>query len=259
MNRKLMGTNDELQKEVKKFQDFPHVLQNSVTTCKDIYEDIVSVMKSSVVNEKSFAAELLGSTSEIGVNLFSTLESCVSMAVDDSTPFNRDSLILEQQCKLLSERLNRTVTSLTSQEGEAAQDGEIRSSNIRTDYKGLNLWETASWKQKLSNELNTIKDKYLCLEHKLDQDTELLETSKAKYHELEREFMLLKEERDVLQHELSESTQKLAVASEQRDASLKNVEAENQKRRDLEGEIKQFSIMFASRQRSLACFHSEFK
>ncbi|GAB2245177.1 hypothetical protein Droror1_Dr00000670 [Drosera rotundifolia] len=61
-----------------------------------------------------------------------------------------------------------------------------------------------------------------------------------------REFMLLKEERDVLQHELSGSTQKLAVASEQRDASLKNFEAENQKRRDLEDEIKQFSIMFAS-------------
>ncbi|GAB2250282.1 hypothetical protein Droror1_Dr00013641 [Drosera rotundifolia] len=260
LNSKLMGTNDELQKEVKKFQDVPQVLQNSVTTCKDIYEDIVSVMKSSVVNEKSFAAELLGSTSEIGVNLFSTLESCVSMAVDDSTPFNRDSLILEQQCKLLSERLNRTVTSLTSQEGEAAQDTEIRSSNIRTDYKGLEfVGDYASWKQKLSNELNIIKDKYLCLEHKLDQDTELLETSKAKYHELEREFMLLKEERDVLQHELSESTQKLAVASEQRDASVKNFEAENQKRRDLEDEIKQFSIMFASRQRSLACFHSEFK
>ncbi|GAB2214032.1 hypothetical protein Droror1_Dr00018364 [Drosera rotundifolia] len=57
------------------------------------------------------------------------------MAVDDSTPFNRDSLILEQRCKLLSERLNRTVTTLTSQEGEAAQDGKIRSSNIRTDHK----------------------------------------------------------------------------------------------------------------------------
>ncbi|GAB2293750.1 hypothetical protein Dimus_027963 [Dionaea muscipula] len=259
LNNQLKQTIADLQKEVQRNQDIPQTLRESVITCKDTFEELLSIMQSSVADEKSFAAKLLSVTSEIGMNLFSSLESHFSMSMDHRTYLNGDTSILNQQCKLLCERLNCPVTSLASSEGKT-QDNEARSSNYTYACKGFEFGgESACWKERLSNELNAIKDKYVCLENNLDLDNQLLEISKAKYHDLERDFNLLNEERDALRQQLAESTRELARVSDKNETSLKHYESEAQKRKDLAQEIRQFSVMFASRQKSAACFHNELK
>ncbi|KAK8601013.1 hypothetical protein V6N13_059241 [Hibiscus sabdariffa] len=97
------------------------------------------------------------------------------------------------------------------------------------------------------------------LKQELDANNNLLEASKERYGSLEREFQLLKEERDSLQKSVSESSQKLTFVTDQKENILKDLNSEVQRRKDLEAEIKQFSVAFASRQRSLASIHGEFK
>lgn len=119
--------------------------------------------------------------------------------------------------------------------------------------------ETACWKEKLDNELNTINEKYQSLEKELEHSNQLLEVSKERYHSLEREFHLLKDERDSLLQTVSKSTQKLALVTDQKENVSKELNTELQRRKDLEEEVKQFSVAFAHRQRSLMSFHSQFK
>ena len=126
--------------------------------------------------------------------------------------------------------------------------------------KGCTLGgETACWKEKLDNELYTINEKYQILEKELEHSNQLLEVSKERYHSLEREFHLLKDERDSLLQTVSKSTQKLTLVTDQKEYVLKELNTELQRRKDLEEEVKQFSIAFTHRQGSLMSFHSEFK
>lgn len=118
--------------------------------------------------------------------------------------------------------------------------------------------ETTS-KDKLSYELDSIKEKYNDLEKKLDLNNQLLEVSREKYTSLERELQLLKGERDSLLETVSESSQKLALVKDQKENVLKDLNSEVRRRKDLEEQIKQFSVAFASRQRSFTSFQSEFK
>ena len=127
-------------------------------------------------------------------------------------------------------------------------------------WKGCTLdGEAASWKEKLSNELNTVKEKYENLEKELDLSNKFLEASEERYGSLEREFELLKEERNSLLKTISESSQNLTLLTDQKENVLKDLNTEVQRRKDLEEEIKQFSVAFASRQRSLMSIHGEFK
>ncbi|GMI77382.1 hypothetical protein like AT1G59540 [Hibiscus trionum] len=97
------------------------------------------------------------------------------------------------------------------------------------------------------------------LKQELDVSNNSLEASKERYGSLEREFQLLKEERDSLLKSVSESSKKLTFVTDQKENILKDLNWEVQRRKDLEAEIKQFSVAFASRQRSLASIHGEFK
>ncbi|GAB4852400.1 hypothetical protein Ancab_016592 [Ancistrocladus abbreviatus] len=260
LNNHLKREMDDLQKEVQLLRDIPQMLCESVATCRDVYKDILSVMESCIADEKSFAAKLISSTSEIGANLFSSLESHFTMAIDGCRSFRVDNSLLQQQCKLLCERLNNTITLLASSEVQNAEEKEFRSAKCSCDSEGFEFeGDTACWMEKLSNELNMIKEKYVSLERKLDLDNQLLEASKEKYHDLEKEFHVLKEERDSLLQKVSESAQKLELASEQRELVMKDYSTEVKRRRDLEEELKRFTVAFASRQRSLASFHIEFK
>lgn len=119
--------------------------------------------------------------------------------------------------------------------------------------------ETACWKEELSNELNTIKERYHGLEKELDINNKLLVVSKERYDTLEREFQLLKVDRDLLHQSISESSQKLALVTDQKENALNDLNTEVQRRKNLEEEIKQFSVAFASRHRSLMSFHSDVK
>lgn len=119
--------------------------------------------------------------------------------------------------------------------------------------------ETTNWKENLSNELNTIKERYHDLGKELHSNNQLLEESKQRYATLENEFQILRKERDSLQKMVSESSRELALVTDQKENVLKDLDTEFQRRKDLEEKVKQFSVAFACRRTSLASFHSEFK
>lgn len=117
--------------------------------------------------------------------------------------------------------------------------------------------ESACWKEKLSTELNMNKEKYHSLEKEYFINKHILQESKDTYKGLEREFYLLKEERDFLLETVSDSSQKIAVLAEVKEKAFKDLNLELERRREIEEEIKQFSLAFACRKESLMSVHSE--
>lgn len=119
--------------------------------------------------------------------------------------------------------------------------------------------EIASWKRKLDEDIKTIQAKYENLEKELDLNNQLLVASRDRYNSLEREFHLLKEERDLLIQKVSTSSEKLELVTNQKGKVWEDLNAEVKRRQNLEDEIKQFSVAFACRQRSIVSLHSDFK
>ncbi|TXG52562.1 hypothetical protein EZV62_021731 [Acer yangbiense] len=260
LNDQLNGEISELTQETLLIQEIPRRLCESVASCKDFYEDALSTMQSFASDGNSSTAELLSSTSEIGSSLFSSLETLFSMAADGNKSFAGNYSLFQEHCKVLCERLKSTITTLVLSETQTTDNKQVKNPQCRCDNKGCALEEeTACWKEKLSNELNTIKEKYNGLEKEVDLNNKFLEASKERYGSLEREFQLLKEERDSLIETVAESSQKLAVVTDQKENVLKDLNSEVHRRKDIEEEIKQFSVAFASRQKSLVSFHSELK
>ncbi|KAK4559899.1 hypothetical protein RGQ29_008902 [Quercus rubra] len=260
LNHQLMDEISELQQEAKLIQEIPQRLSESVGNCKDVYEDILSIVQSFVSDGESSTAKLLSSTSEIGKSLFTTLETHFSMAMDDRSSSTGNNFLIQEQCKVLYEKLNSTITSLVLSETPSSENEEVRAQLCSCGNKGCTRGgETACWKEELSNELNTIKERYYGLEKELDHNNQLLVVSKERYDSLEREFRLLKEDRDLLHQMVSDSSQKLSLVTDQKENVLKDLNTEVQRRKNLEEEIKQFSVAFASRQRSLMSFHSDIK
>jgi len=118
--------------------------------------------------------------------------------------------------------------------------------------------EIACWKKKLDEDIKTIQEKYQNLEKELDLNNQLLATSRDRYNSLEREFHLLKEERDVLVQNVSSSSEKLELFTNQNENVLDTLNAEVKRRKHLEEEIKQFTAAFAFRQSSLVSLRSDF-
>ncbi|KAH6776338.1 P-loop containing nucleoside triphosphate hydrolases superfamily protein [Perilla frutescens var. hirtella] len=111
----------------------------------------------------------------------------------------------------------------------------------------------------LENEVQEIKHKCDGLEKELEVKKQLLEVSKGKCHGLEKELRLLKEDRDAVLQRTSSSSQVLTQMTGEKERVLKDLNSEVRRRKKLEEEIKQFSVAFACRQRSVTSFHSEFK
>ncbi|KAF5942791.1 hypothetical protein HYC85_020433 [Camellia sinensis] len=260
LNKRLMGEISELQQEALLIQEIPRQLLESVANCKDIYKDVLSSLQSFVTNEKSSTSKLLSSTSEIGTSLFSTLESHFSMVIDGQRRSSENNTVIQEQSKLLCERLGSTITSLVLSEAPM-NDNNLSSNLLRNwEYKDCTLGgEIACLKMKLGNDLNTIKEKYHSLTEELNTNTHLLEDSKERYQRLEREFHLLKEERDSLLQTVSSSSQTLEQVTDEKEKVWQDLNTEVQRRKDLEEEIKQFGITFASRQKSLISFHSDLR
>ncbi|XVE55721.1 hypothetical protein DITRI_Ditri03aG0180900 [Diplodiscus trichospermus] len=260
LNDRLMGEISELKQEALLVREMPQKFRESVASCKDIYEDILSKMQNFASDGKSSTAKLLSGTSEIGTTLFSTLETHISQAIDGHSSSSGNGSLIQESNKMLSEKLKSTITSLILSDTAGTEDKQGKASSRSSNFKGCTLdGETASWKEKLSNELNTAKEKYEKLEKELDLSNKFLEASKERYGSLEREFRLLKEERDSMLKTISESSQNLRLLTDQKENILKDLNTEVQRRKDLEEEIKQFSVAFASRQRSLMSIHGEFK
>lgn len=260
LNNHLPEEIEKLEGEAKLARGIPQMLCESVATCKEIYNNVLSIMGRSVADEKSFASKLLSSMSEIGTNLFATLESQCTMDREGLRTFSSDDTFVKYQCKLLCEKLNSAVALLASSEIHGTTEKELNTRRTSHDYKGLDFGsDPACWKEKLSNELNSIRDKYICLEKDVDPNNQILEDLKARYLDLESEFNILKEERDSLFEKLSKSTENLKTVSEQGEMFLEKYNIEVQRRKDLEEGIKRLNAAFASRQRSLASFHIDFK
>lgn len=115
------------------------------------------------------------------------------------------------------------------------------------------------WKESLSIELDDIRKTCHDLEKELVSNNQRLELSKQQYDNLEREFKLMKDERDSLRKIVSEFVQKLELEKEQKETALKELNTELQRQRDLGEGIKRFSAAFASRHRSFMSFNSELK
>lgn len=255
LNKQLMSEVSELQQEALLIREIPQRLCESVTTCKDIYKDVLSVLQNFVANEKSATAKLLSTTSEIGTCLFATLESHFSVVMhsDKSSAGNNSSI--EAQRIRLYDKLNRTISSLVLSEDENSGNQPLSSQNKDCTLGG----EIASWKRKLDEDIKTIQAKYQNLEKELDLNNQLLIASRDRYNSLEREFHLLKEERDVLMRKVSTSSEKLELVTNQKGKVWEDLNAEVTRRKNLEDEIKQFSVAFACRQRSIISLHSDFK
>ncbi|XP_030479327.2 kinesin-like protein KIN-7N [Cannabis sativa] len=259
LSNQLMGELSELRQEARLIQEIPRKLCECAANCKDVYVDVLSMTQSFVTDGKSSTAKLLSSMREIGTSLFTILETHFSMATDCDTPLGVDKMIKEQQ-KILCERVKSTVKLLVSSETLRLQDENKLNSLCRCEHKGCTLdGETASLKEKLSNELNTITERYHGLLKELSLNSKLLEESKQRYSSLETEFHHLAKERDSLCKMASESSQKLGVVTDQKENLLKDLNIEFQRRKDLQEKIKQFSAAFAHRKTSLVSFHSEFK
>ncbi|KAK2977686.1 hypothetical protein RJ640_006026 [Escallonia rubra] len=258
LNTQLKEEVSELRQEALLMRDIPQRLLESVTYCRDICNDVSSVFKSCVADEQPSIAKLLSTTIEIGTCLLTTLESHFLMAVDCHT--STDSPAIKEQCNMLSERLSSAITSLVSSEAPTVKDESKGDTLRKNNYKDCTLGgEIATWKQNLGREVKSIMEKYRSLEKQLDINNRLLEVSKERYGSLEEELHILLEERDTLLQTVSNTSKRLALVTDEKEKVLQGLNSETRRRKDIEEEIKRFSIAFACRQRSFASFHNELK
>ncbi|CAN4122525.1 unnamed protein product [Withania somnifera] len=254
LNKQLMREVSALRQEAHLIREIPQRLCESVTTCKDIYKDVFSVIQNFVATDKSGMGKLLSTANEIGTCLFATLESHFSEAMDSDKSLTGNNSSIEAQHIKVYDKLNRTISSLVLSDDEISGNPPLSS-----QYKDCTLGgEIACWKKKLDEAIKTIQEKYQNLEKELDLNNQLLAASRDKYNSLEMEYHLLKEERDVLVQNVSSSTEKLELVTNQNNKVLEDLNAEVNRRKHLEEEIKQFSAAFAFRQRSLLSLRSDF-
>ncbi|XAR61991.1 Plus-end-directed kinesin ATPase [Bertholletia excelsa] len=261
LNKRLMGEISELQQEAKLIQDIPRQLLDSVCNCKDMYREILTMVKSFASDENSSISNLLTNTTEIGTNLFSTLETHFSMAIDGHASSYGNNAVIQEQHKVLSDRLNSTISSLVLKGAPTSYTKLSSDLPHIWEYKFLNgvkecsvREEIASLVEKLGCDLSKIKEKCQSLERELLDSTHLLEVSKERYHSLEKEFLLMKEERDSLLQMASISSERIAKLTQQKEKVLQDLNTEVQRRKDLEEEIKNFDNIVVCWQKSRMAF-----
>ncbi|XP_021906399.1 kinesin-like protein KIN-7N isoform X2 [Carica papaya] len=247
LNDQLTGEISVLKQEALLVQEIPRRFCESVASCKDIYEDILSMTQTFNSEGEFSIAKLLSGTCEIGMNILSTLETHFTMGVDVQKSFPLNKSLIQEQLEVLRGQLKNITDSFLSE-------------TICTESEQVkNPTYSCNNKEKLSDELETIKEKYHELEKNLVLKSQLLEVSEERFESLVKEFQVLKQERDSLLEKVAVSSQKLAEVTHRKENVLKDLNTEVQGRKDLEDEIKKFSVAFASRQQSLVSFCNEFK
>ena len=97
--------------------------------------------QSFVPDGDSSIGKFLSTTSEIGLTLFSNLEKRFSMEMDDHKSFNVNDSLVQENWKVLSERLKGTITSLALAKKLAVQNKEEKNPICGSAYK------VATWSQ----------------------------------------------------------------------------------------------------------------
>ncbi|KAL3617867.1 hypothetical protein CASFOL_038188 [Castilleja foliolosa] len=259
-NNQLTTEISELQQEILLVRQIHRNLHEAVTNCKDIHKDVFSILQNFVTGEKSAAFQILSTTSDVGNCLFSTLESHLAMAMDGTKPSPLNDYSIRDQCNILHQKLSGAVSSLVLSDQSALTDEEDKENSVHSsNIKGTLGRQIARWKQASENEVKTMKQKYADLEKELEVSNQLLKVSEGKYLSLEREFDLLKRDRDASLEKISNSSLSLEQITVEKENALRDLNTEVRRRKKLEEEIKQFSMAFACRQRSIVSFHSEFK
>ncbi|KAL3840502.1 hypothetical protein ACJIZ3_025093 [Penstemon smallii] len=258
-NNQLTREMSELHQEVLRIQEIPQSLLTAVTNCKNIYKDFFLNLENFLPDERSVSAQILSTTSELGTSLFSRLESHLSMAVDGKRPSPENDYSVQEQCNILQKRLNSTISSLVLSDTSTIKDEHREDILGSSKSKGTLGRQIACWKKALENEVQTIKQKHIDMEKELYINNQLLQVSEGKYHSLEREFCLIKEDRDALKQRISSSSEMLTLVTSQKQKVSKDLYTEVQNRKNLEEQIKQFTIAFACRQKSMMSFQNDFK
>ena len=97
--------------------------------------------QSLVPDGDSSIGKFLSTTCEIGLSLFSNLEKRFSMEMDDHKSFNVNDSLVQENWKVLSERLKGTITSLALAKKLAVQNKEEKNPICGSAYK------VATWSQ----------------------------------------------------------------------------------------------------------------
>lgn len=257
LNIQLMEEVSGLHKEAYVMEGIPHKLSESVGSCKDLYNDVLLLLQTFVADDQSATAKLLSSTREIGSCLFSTLQSHFSKSLDSPKNSSGDDSSLKEKSETLRQRLNGIISSLVLSDTPSLVGEHLQ----KTQYNQVhNLGrEIATWRKKIDDEIEGIKRKYTSLEEDMNMTRQQLEASKNEFHSLECKFNVLKEERDALLLKFSDTSQSLALVTDQKEKAIQNWKTEAQRRRDLEQEITKFSKAFAGRQRSVMSFNTDFQ
>lgn len=72
---------------------------------------------------------------EVGANLFSTLEEHCRMAADGHRSFSSDTSLLQEQCRILCESLNNTVELSASSDAQSTMQKDSITTLRASDYK----------------------------------------------------------------------------------------------------------------------------
>ncbi|XP_057990315.1 kinesin-like protein KIN-7N isoform X2 [Hevea brasiliensis] len=135
LNEHLMEEISELKQEVLVIGEIPQRLGKSVAHCKEILKDLLLTMQSFVPDDESSTAKLLSSTSEIVISLFSNLESYLFMDKDNHEFFPRNDSLVQEHCKVLSESIRGTITSLVASEKLAIENKEVKNTICGCHHK----------------------------------------------------------------------------------------------------------------------------
>ncbi|XP_027368144.1 kinesin-like protein KIN-7N [Abrus precatorius] len=228
-SKQLMGGTPKHQ-ETRLIHELPLRSSESVENFKDSFEEVLSVMQRFASGGKLSTATMLSTMSEIGAQLFATLEAHFATNVGSERSSTGNCALIGEQQKVFHERMNNIIASLEL--SESPTTGEERIHLCSCEHKGSGLGgETAYSKEDLNERCES----------------------------LEREVLLLKDEKDSLLQKFFESSEKLAMVSSQKENALKDLNTEVHRRKNLEGEVKQFTAAFASRQKSFISFHSDLK
>ncbi|XP_047168850.1 kinesin-like protein KIN-7N [Vigna umbellata] len=230
-SKQLMGEAAKHQQEAQLIHELHLGLSESMGNFKDGFEEVLSIMQRCASGGTLSTEKIISTVSEIGAHLFATLEGHISVNMVGQRSSTENCTVINGQQRLFRESINNIITSLELSK-TSITEGLEKKQKCSCEHKGSGLGgETAYSKEDLCE----------------------------RYESMERELQLLKVERESLLQKFSESSEKLSMVSSQKENVLKDLNTEVLRRKNLEGEVKQFAAAFASRQESLSSFHSDLK
>ncbi|KAK2452657.1 P-loop containing nucleoside triphosphate hydrolase superfamily protein [Trifolium repens] len=225
-SKQLIGEIPDNQQETQLIQELPLKLSESVENYKDSFEEVLSVMQRFALDGKFSTEKMLSTMSDIGAQLFATLEGHLTMFTKGERSSTGNYALIQEPQKEFHEKVKNIITSL-----------ELSESSITKNQDGTPLCSCEQKESGLGGEIASSKDA-------LDES-------------LEKELLLLKNERDSLLQKFTESSDKLATVSIEKENVLKDLNTEVHRRKKLEGEVKQFTSAFVCRQKSLISLRSD--